>query len=68
VLAGTERVMAAKWTIRKSQVATMMLVMLATAASSLLPNYVIGAAYELVRGGGQRRGHRRRDRATSQYF
>jgi hypothetical protein len=51
VQAGTERVMAAKWTIRKSQVATMLLVMLATAASSLLPNYVIGAAYGAVANG-----------------
>jgi hypothetical protein len=51
VLAGTERVMAAKRTIRKSQVATMLLVMLATAASSLLPNYVIGATYGAVANG-----------------
>jgi hypothetical protein len=51
VLAGTQRVMAAKRTIRKSQVATMLLVMLATAAGSQLPNYVFGAAYGALANG-----------------
>jgi hypothetical protein len=48
---GRERIVAAKRTIRNSQIAVTGLVMLTTAVSTLLPTYVIGAAYGAVANG-----------------
>eukprot|EP01050_Picozoa_sp_SAG11_P014731 SAG11_NODE_1845_length_4177_cov_2.602256_3_plen_489_part_00 len=44
----TERILVAKRTIRTSQMAVTALVMLGTCATTLLPNYLIGAAYGAV--------------------
>ena len=50
-LAGSQRILAAKRTIRHSQVAVTVLVMLTTATTTLLPNYLLGAAYGAVANG-----------------
>jgi hypothetical protein len=50
-VAGSDRVVAAKRTIRKLQVAVMLLVMLTTAVGTLLPNYVLGAMFGAVANG-----------------
>ena len=51
VLDGSKRVVAAKRTIRNSQTAVMLLVMLATAAGTLLPNFLIGGIFGAVTDG-----------------
>jgi hypothetical protein len=50
-LAGTERIVVAKRTIRNSQMAATFLVMLTTAVTALAPNYIIGAVYGAVANG-----------------
>jgi hypothetical protein len=51
VLDGSKRVVAAKRTIRNSQMAVMLLVMLTTAAGTLLPNFLVGAIFGAVTDG-----------------
>jgi hypothetical protein len=51
VLAGTERVLAAKRTIRNSQTAVMLLIMLTTAVGTLLPNFTLGGIFGAVADG-----------------
>ena len=50
-LTSSERILAAKRTIRCSQLAVTLLVMLSTAVGTLLPNYLIGAAYGSIDSG-----------------
>jgi hypothetical protein len=50
-MAGSERIVAAKRTIRNSQMAATFLVMLTTAVTTLGPTYIIGAAYGAVADG-----------------